>query len=120
MLFKNFLGQFFISKSVVFLRLILDIAVMIIASLAELMVHTYQLPLLIPQMVLLCTFLCIFLGIFSGFTKNIIAESGEELDSYESREDFQAVVKDYQHWVNLFVNNITRKTFQEVRHGYSF
>ena len=89
-------------------------AVMIIASLAELMVHTYQLPLLIPQMVLLCTFLCIFLGIFSGFTKNIIAESGEELDSYESREDFQAVVKDYQQWIQLFVNNITKKKLKDI------
>ncbi len=89
-------------------------AVMIIFSIAELLVHTYQLPLLIPQMVLLCTFLCIFLGIFSGFTKNIIAESGEELDSYESREDFQAVVKDYQQWIQLFVNNITKKKLKDI------
>ena len=89
-------------------------AVLIIASLAELMVHTYQLPILIPQMILLCAFLCIFLGIFSGFTKNIISESGEELDSYESREDFQAVVKDYQQWIQLFVNNITRKKLKDI------
>jgi len=83
-------------------------------AIAELVSHRYQLPWIIPQMMLLCAFLCIFLGIFSGFTKNVIAESGEELDSYESREDFQAVVKDYQHWVNLFVNNITKKKLKDI------
>ncbi|MCD7780058.1 MAG: hypothetical protein LUH05_05240 [Candidatus Gastranaerophilales bacterium] len=89
-------------------------AVVIIASLAELTAHIYQLPVLIPQMLLLCTFLCIFLGIFSGFTKNIISESGEELDTYESREDFQSVVKDYQQWITFFVNNITRKKLKDM------
>lgn len=88
--------------------------VMIAFAVSEIMFHSYQLPVIIPQMILLCAFLCIFLGIFSGFTKNIIAESGEELDSYESREDFQAVVKDYQQWVNLFVNNITKKKLKEL------
>ena len=88
--------------------------VIITFAIAELVSHIYKLPWIIPQMLLLCSFLCIFLGIFSGFTQNIIAESGEELDSYESREDFQAVVKDYQQWVNFFVNNITKKKLKEV------
>lgn len=86
----------------------------IIAALAELVVHTYQLPVLIPQMSILCSFLCIFLGIFGGFAQNIISESGEELDGYESREDFQSVVKEYQQWINLFVNNITKKKAKDI------
>ncbi len=89
-------------------------ALVMIGSLSELFMHTYGLPLLIPQMLILCTFLCIFLGIFAGFTKNIIAESGEELDSYESREDFQAVIKDYQQWITLYVNNITKKKLKDI------
>lgn len=89
-------------------------AVILIFSMAELAVHRYNLPVLIPQMLILCSFLCIFLGIFSGFTKNIISESGEELDGYESREDFQAVVKDYQQWITLFVNNIGRKKLKAI------
>lgn len=88
--------------------------VIIIFSLAEMITHTHNLPTLIPLMLILCTFLCIFLGIFSGFTKNIISESGEELDSYESREDFQAVIKDYQQWIELFVNNIGRKRLKDI------
>ena len=88
--------------------------VIIVFSLAEMITHTHNLPTLIPLMLILCTFLCIFLGIFSGFTKNIIAESGEELDSYESREDFQAVIKDYQQWIELFVNNIGRKRLKDI------
>lgn len=83
-------------------------------ALAELAVHNNNLPILIPQMLILCSFLCIFLGIFSGFTKNIILETGEELDGYESREDFQAVVKDYQQWISLFVNNISRKKLKSI------
>lgn len=89
-------------------------SVIVLFSLAELAVHRYNLPVLIPQMLILCSFLCIFLGIFSGFTKNIISESGEELDGYESREDFQAVVKDYQQWISLFVNNIGRKKLKDI------
>ena len=84
-------------------------------SMAELAIHKYNLPVLIPQMLILCSFLCIFLGLFSGFTKNIIAETGEELDGYESREDFQAVVKDYQQWITLFVNNIGRKKLKDIK-----
>ncbi len=89
-------------------------AAVLLFAIAELAVHKYNLPVLIPQMLILCSFLCIFLGVFSGFTKNIIAESGEELDSYESREDFQAVVKDYQQWITLFVNNIGRKKLKDI------
>lgn len=83
-------------------------------SVVELTYHRYGLPNLIPQMLAFCSFLCIFFGIFSGFTLNTISEAGEELDSYESREDFQAVVKDYQQWIQLFVNNITRKKLKDI------
>lgn len=89
-------------------------AAVLLFAVGELAVHRYNLPVLIPQMLILCSFLCIFLGVFSGFTKNIIAESGEELDGYESREDFQAVVKDYQQWITLFVNNIGRKKLKDI------
>ena len=89
-------------------------ALILVFAVSELFIHTYALPVLIPQMLILCSFLCIFLGIFAGFTKNIISETGEELDGYESREDFQAVVKDYQQWITLFVNNITRKKLKDI------
>ena len=56
-------------------------AAVLLFAVGELAVHRYNLPVLIPQMLILCSFLCIFLGVFSGFTKNIIAESGEELKS---------------------------------------
>ena len=89
-------------------------ALILVFAVSELFIHTYAMPVLIPQMLILCSFLCIFLGIFAGFTKNIISETGEELDGYESREDFQAVVKDYQQWITLFVNNITRKKLKDI------
>ncbi len=87
----------------------------LVFSFVELAMGTYSLPVLIPQMLMLCSILCILLGVFAGFIKNIISESGEELDSYESREDFQAVVKDYQQWINLYVNNISRKKIKDMK-----
>ncbi len=89
-------------------------SLIIVSAIAELIVHYYNLHVLIPQMLILCSLICIFLGIFAGFTKNINTETGEELDSYESREDFQAVVKDYQQWITLFVNNISRKKLKNI------
>lgn len=88
--------------------------VIIVGALAEIMTHYYNMPILIPQMLILCSCLCIFLGAFAGFIKNINTETSEELDSYESREDFQAVVKDYQQWITLFVNNISRKKLKDI------
>lgn len=89
-------------------------AAIMVFSLVELSMHTYQLPLLIPQMLIGCSFLCIFLAVFAAITQNTIAEAGEELDSYESREDFQAIVKDYQQWITLYVNNITKKKLKDI------
>ncbi len=89
-------------------------ALIMVASIAELITQRYGLPLLIPQMLLGTSFLCIFLAVFSAIIQNTIAESGEELDSYESREDFQAVVKDYQQWITLYVNNISKKKLKDI------
>ena len=86
----------------------------LVFSVAELMSHIYQLPLLIPQMLIATSFLCIFLAIFAAITQNTIAEAGEELDGYESREDFQAVVKDYQQWITLYVNNVSKKKLKDI------
>lgn len=92
-------------------------AVVILGSVVELAVHYYNLPILIPQMLILCSCLCIFLAAFAGFIKNINAETGEELDGYQSREDFQAVVKDYQQWISLYVNNISRKKLKDINNS---
>lgn len=89
-------------------------ALVFVFSVSELIFNVHQLPSIIPQMLMLCSFLCIGLGVYAGFTQNTIAEAGEELDSYESREDFQAVVKDYQQWIGLFVNNISKKKLKDI------
>ncbi|MCD7879044.1 MAG: hypothetical protein LUG16_03825, partial [Candidatus Gastranaerophilales bacterium] len=90
-------------------------ALVLIFAVTEVYFHKYNLPELIPQMLILCSALCIFLGIFSGFTKNIISDSAEELDKCESREDFQAVIKDYQQWITLYINNISGKKLRDMQ-----
>lgn len=89
-------------------------ATIILFAITELITHNYQMSDIVPIMVLFCSFLCIFIGIFSGFTKNIIAESGEELDGYESREDYISVINDYQEWINHYVNSISRKKLKHI------
>lgn len=86
----------------------------IAACVIELVAGTHSLPVLIPQMLLFCTLLCTFLALFAGFTKNILTVSMEELDVYESREDFQSVLKNYQAWISLFVNNISTKKLKDI------
>ncbi len=86
----------------------------IVFAVAEAKFRICNFPPVVPGVLLITSFLSIFIGVFSGFIKNIISETGEELDSYESREDFQAVVKDYQQWISLYVNNITRKKLKDI------
>ena len=89
-------------------------ALVIIFSIVELFTRTYKVPPFACQMLLLCSCLCIFLGAFAGFIKNTNAETGEEFDSYQNREDFQALIKDYQQWIVLFVNNISKKKLKDI------
>lgn len=86
----------------------------IVFSIAEMFSRTYNVPILVCQMILLCSCLCIFLGAFAGFVQNTSSEAGEEYDSYQNREDFQALVKDYQQWIVLFVNNISKKKLKDT------
>lgn len=104
---KTIQGLCMLSGSLIF-------ALIMLVSIVELVTHRYELPLLIPQMLLGTSFMCIFLAIFAAIIQNTIAESGEELDGYESREDFQAVVKDYQQWITLYVNNVSKKKLKDI------
>ncbi len=89
-------------------------SVVIVFSIAELFTRTYDVPPFACQMLLLCSCLCIFLGAFAGFIKNTNTETGEEYDSYQNREDFQTLIKDYQQWIVLFVNNISKKKLKDT------
>ena len=83
-------------------------------SVYELWFHKYNFPSIICNMAILAVLLCTTIGIFAGFAKNTITESAEELDTYESSEDLQEVLKKYQQWINLFVNNFSRKKIKIV------
>ena len=85
-----------------------------VLSVYELWFHKYNFPSIICNMAILAVLLCTTIGIFAGFAKNTITESAEELDTYESREDLQEVLKKYQQWINLFVNNFSRKKIKIV------
>lgn len=88
-------------------------AVVIVASIAAMLNDAKA--YIIPQIVIFCAFSCILIGCFAGFMKNVITEDAEELDGYEMREDFQAIIKDYQTWIGFFVNNTTKKRIKDIK-----
>lgn len=88
-------------------------AVVIVVSIVGLLSETKA--YIIPQITIFCSFSCILIGCFAGFMKNVITEDAEELDGYEMREDFQAIIKDYQTWIGFYVNNTTKKRIKDIK-----
>lgn len=86
----------------------------ILLSVYELWTHKYNFPSIICNVLIFTVFICVILGIFAGFTKNTISESSEGLDSFESREDLQEIIKKYQQWINLFINNFSKKKIKLI------
>ncbi|MBR6162688.1 hypothetical protein IKQ26_02185 [bacterium] len=89
-------------------------AVVMVVAIAQLLGQE-QKTYIFAQIAIFCSFSCILIGSFAGFMKNVITEDAEELDGYEMREDFQAIVKDYQTWIGFFVNNTTKKRIKDIQ-----
>ena len=89
-------------------------AVVMVVAVAQLLGNE-QKTYIFSQIAIFCSFSCILIGSFAGFMKNVITEDAEELDGYEMREDFQAIVKDYQTWIGFFVNNTTKKRIKDIK-----
>lgn len=55
------------------------------------------------------------LAIACGYFKNNKIELAKELSKYEYREDFEIVIKEYQKWIDRFVNNISAVKIRNIK-----
>lgn len=56
-----------------------------------------------------------FLAIACGYLKNNSSIYSLDLDKVEYREDFEKVVKDYQQWIEMFVNNLSQNKIKTIK-----
>jgi len=58
---------------------------------------------------------CATLALGCGYTKNSNNEIRKELDRYEYREDFEHVIKEYQQWIERFVNTMSKAKIRNIQ-----
>ena len=58
---------------------------------------------------------CATLAMGCGYTKNSNNEIRKELDQYEYREDFEHVIKEYQQWIERFVNTLSKTKIRNIQ-----
>ncbi len=64
---------------------------------------------------LLFTGIMATLAIACGYFKSSNAEMTKELDKYEYREDFEAIVKEYQLWIERYINNLSSTKINYIK-----
>lgn len=57
----------------------------------------------------------ITLAMACGYFKSSNLETRRELDEYEYREDFEHVIKEYQQWIERYVNTLTSAKLKSIR-----
>ncbi len=55
------------------------------------------------------------LAVACGYYKNNNVEISKELNKYEYREDFEAVVRDYRHWIEMYINSLTNSKINNIK-----
>ena len=50
-----------------------------------------------------------------GYFKSNNVENLMALEKYEYREDFEKVVKDYQHWIEIYINSLSSKKLNTIK-----
>ncbi len=60
-------------------------------------------------------FSLVLCSVASGYFKSMLQEASVEYDKYETREDFKAVIQDYQQWIGLFINNLSSVKLRNIK-----
>ena len=58
---------------------------------------------------------CATLAMACGYCKNGNNEIRKELDRFEYREDFEHVIKEYQQWIERFVNTLSKAKIRNIQ-----
>ncbi|MBR6098370.1 hypothetical protein IKP85_01340 [bacterium] len=55
------------------------------------------------------------LALGCGYFKSVNAITRAELNEYEYREDFEQVMREYQHWIEWFANNMSKTKLNNIK-----
>lgn len=58
---------------------------------------------------------CMALAFACGYFKSSKVELSKELSKYEYREDFEILVKEYQQWIERFINNLSPAKIRNIK-----
>ncbi len=58
---------------------------------------------------------CIALAVSCGYFKHNSTILSKELDKYEYREDFEKVMREYQQWIEHFINNLSAPKIRNIK-----
>lgn len=58
---------------------------------------------------------CAVIAAACGYFKSAKVELSKELSKYEYREDFEIVVKEYQQWIERYVNNLSASKIRNIK-----
>ena len=74
-----------------------------------------SMPFFAVFMSLFFTAACVTAAIGCGYFKSSNVEISKDLNRYEYREDFEQVVKEYQLWIERFVNNLSSVKIRNIK-----
>lgn len=69
-------------------------------------------PTIVSMVSLFALLLC---AICSGYFKSTLTEAVIQYDKYENREDFKAVLQEYQRWIGLYINNLSSVKLRNIK-----
>ena len=72
-------------------------------------------PFFAVFMSLFFTIIASTLAVACGYYKNNNVEMSKELNKYEYREDFEAVVREYRHWIEMYINSLTNSKINNIK-----
>ena len=55
------------------------------------------------------------IAIACGYFKSSSVELAMTLDKYEYREDFECIIKEYQEWINRYINNLSKTKIEYIK-----
>ncbi len=100
-------------KFMIMLSCVFYIAIYIINVLYYLTPKSFPLFAVFISLFFVGTAMTLALG--CAYFKNSNTETRQELDTYEYREDFEHVIKEYQQWIERFVNTLSVTKIRNIK-----
>lgn len=74
-----------------------------------------EMPFFAIFMSIFFTLICVIIAIGCGYYKSSNVELSKELNKYEYREDFELVMREYQQWIERFINTLSSAKINNIK-----